>query len=798
MIFLFIMPMTKEKKRTLTSLVITLAIVILFYSLYHLPPLRAIYETLELKTLDLRFILEPRPPRSEKIIHIDIDDESIRKLGWPCPRQYYSHLIDLLSECGSQAIIFDIHFPERSQPTVERERISSDLRGEIVNILGDIEEDTAKISAEASAGTSPQKISDYLSQLKAGVKERQSLLLHELDETILDQDELVAESMKHSHHIFMPFIFPTEKPKGENLNEAAFAEKFSLPVKLPEAAESHLYKADFILPPIEAFSQNLTGSGFVNGPPDLDGPRRRIPLAWEYKGKIFPQLTLAAFLVLTKGPNQKIEIIPGKYIRLSGLVPVDETMGKEMTIPIDKKMQMIIHWAGKWKKDFPRIPFVGIVELKQVREKLENSLIILDEKYTSGRLRELKKELELNRSPSPELIAELKKAEADIFEFLEKNIEKTPGNELKKDYELIAIPRHQESELKAKITALVKGKICFVGLTGTGTHDIGPIPLQPDYPMVGLHSNVLNTILTRKFIKLAPPVLNLCIFLLAGLIIALVTPRFSPWRGMVASLILLGLFIALAQYLFQSRGLVINMVGPLVLIISSFTAITSYRYITEEKEKKWVRTAFSHYLSPRVMEEILADPSKLCLGGARQELTVLFSDIRGFTNYCERHAPEEIVPSLNEYLQVMSKVILKYNGTLDKYVGDEIVAFFGAPALANPINHAEMAVRTALEMVEELKKLKEPFDFGVGINTGPMIVGNMGSSDRLNYTVIGDEVNLGARLEAQTRNFNVRIIISQSTYEKVKDLVEVKKLGEVTVKGKTKPALIYELLSLKG
>jgi adenylate cyclase len=248
------------------------------------------------------------------------------------------------------------------------------------------------------------------------------------------------------------------------------------------------------------------------------------------------------------------------------------------------------------------------------------------------------------------------------------------------------------------------------------------------------------------------------------------------------------------------------MVGPILVIIFSFIATTSYRYITEEKEKKWVRKAFSHYLSPKVMEEILTDPSKLGLGGKRENLTVLFSDIRGFTSYCEKRAPEDIIPILNEYLDVMSNVILKYNGTLDKYVGDEIVAFFGAPAMKQPLNHAEMAVRTSLEMVAELKKLhekwksegKEPLDFGVGINTGPMMVGNMGSTNRLNYTVIGDEVNLGARVEALTRDYNVRIIITQSTYDNVKDMVEVKRLGEVMVKGKAQPVIVYELLSLKA
>jgi len=787
----------KEKKRALASLIITLGIIILFFILYQIPPLRAVYETLELKMLDLRFVLEPQPPCSEKIVHIDIDDETLRKLGFPCPRKYYADLIDILTECGSEAIVFDIHFLEPSHPTVDRKMISTKLRGEIKETLDAVGEDTDTISKEASKGASPDDISTSLAQLKQGVEGRSSYLLKKLDETILDHDELMAEAIKRGHNVFIPFIFPEEtKKKISPQEEALFKKRFSLPIEYKNLKKKeNLYKTELLSLSIEPFFKNITGTGFVSaGSLDRDGVMRRIPLIWEYKGSLFPQLAFSSFLTLTKTPDQEIEIVPGKYIKIKGK--------DEIVIPVDKKMHMIIHWAGKWEKAFKHIPFVGIIELKQIRNLLGKNLLRLDSKYTSGRLKQVKNEGSLK---------DIEQAKRDIFEFLERNIKRSPSEaegmaELKEEYRVIDFQRKKEKELKARITRLVKGKACFVGLTATGAHDRRPIPIQPDYPMVGLHSNLLNTILTQRFIRLASPLINCSIFLLASLVIAIITPMLSPRKGMSTSFVLLGIFIVLGQYLFQKHGVAINMAAPMGLIISSYITITSYRYISEEKEKKWVRKAFSHYLSPKVMDEILADPSKLGLGGKRQELTVLFSDIRGFTTYCEKRTPEEVIHILNEYLDVMSNVILKYNGTLDKYVGDEIVAFFGAPAMEKPINHAEMAARTALEMFEELKKLqekwkregKEPLDFGVGINTGSMMVGNMGSTNRLDYTVIGDEVNLGARVEALTRDYNVRIILTQSTYEKVKDLAEVKKLGETTVKGKAQPVVIYELLSLKG
>ena len=792
------MSLSKEKKRTLASLVITLAIIILFYGLYQIPAVRTGYEVLELKMLDIRFNLEPQPTRSEKIVHVDIDDETLRKLGFPCPRKYYADLIDILTECGSEAIVFDISFLEPSHLSVDRVK-ASELREEIKGRQDEIEKDTIKIVEKFSKEGAPQDISPYMTQLKDGVGEALYLLDRKIDSALLDEDALVARSIQRGKNIFLPFFFPAEKTREViSPHEALFIEKFSLPLLEEKLEENDLYKAEFISLPIETFSQHITGSGFVNaGSLDKDGAMRRIPLLWEYKGKLFPQLTFSSFLTLDK---VNLEIVPGKHIKAGDII-----------IPVDKKIRMIIHWAGKWEKAFTHIPFYGIIELKQRRDKLENHLLYLDQKYTSGRLSGLKKELELSTTPSKALLKEIDAAKKDVFKFLEKNIEKIPlgvpkRDELENDYKLIDVPREMVRKAKDRITQLVKGKICFVGLTGTGAHDRRPIPLQPDYPMVGLHSNVLNTILTKSFIREAGPLLNFVIFALAGLLVAIITPRLSPWKGMAISFLIVFLFIALCQFLFQKNGLAIQMAAPIILIISSFIAITSYRYITEEKEKKWVKRAFSHYLAPKIMDEILADPSKLGLGGKRQELTVLFSDIRGFTTYCEKRAPEEIIPILNEYLDVMSNVILKYNGTLDKYVGDEIVAFFGAPATKIPMNHAEMASRAALGMFEELKKLrekwkkegKEPLDFGVGINTGQMMVGNMGSTNRLDYTVIGDEVNLGARVEALTRDYNVRIVITQSTYDKIRDLVEVKKLGETTVKGKAQPVVIYELLSFRG
>jgi adenylate cyclase len=225
----------------------------------------------------------------------------------------------------------------------------------------------------------------------------------------------------------------------------------------------------------------------------------------------------------------------------------------------------------------------------------------------------------------------------------------------------------------------------------------------------------------------------------------------------------------------------------------------------EERRARDIRKMFSSYVSKRIVDELIRDPSKAKLGGDRKEITVLFSDIRGFTAFSEKHQPEEVVSLLNEYLGAMTNIVFEYEGTLDKFVGDAIMALWGAP-VGQP-DHAERAVRCALTMIEKLQDLQKKWiaegrhaiDIGIGINTGDMVVGNMGAEGKkMDYTVIGDNVNLGARLEGLTRQYNNHIIISEFTYSKVKDIVEVNELGSVTVKGKQKPVVIYDVVGMKG
>ena len=349
----------------------------------------------------------------------------------------------------------------------------------------------------------------------------------------------------------------------------------------------------------------------------------------------------------------------------------------------------------------------------------------------------------------------------------------------------------------------LKDKLVIVGLTAAGTSDLRATPFSSKSPMIIAHASVINDILRGDFLVRAGRSVNILIFLFMAVTVGLSSIHFRPLKSALAFILALMAVFGLTYYLFV-HGLWIDMVRPTLGVLAVYLAVTGYRYGVEEKEKRWVKRAFAHYLPANVMNEILMDPSKLKLGGERRELSVLFSDIRGFTKFCESRSPEEVVARLNEYFDRMTEVVFRHSGTLDKYIGDAMIVIFGAPSKEVESDHARRACLTALDMMKELKLLQDkwreegssPLHIGISINTGEMVVGNLGSTKIMDYTVIGDEVNIAARLQGLTRKYGKAILITEATYNQVKDTVEAKRLAEVQVKGRTRPIAVYELIGL--
>ncbi len=349
-----------------------------------------------------------------------------------------------------------------------------------------------------------------------------------------------------------------------------------------------------------------------------------------------------------------------------------------------------------------------------------------------------------------------------------------------------------------------RDKLVIIGATAIGIGDIRNTPFSSsgEYPGLEIHATVIDNILKGNHISKPKwaTIYDVAAIILLGLITGFVVPRLSAVKAVAAASGLFVFHIAATRWVFVQFGLWVNMVFPLLAVALVYTTLTVYHYLTEEREKKKIRGAFGYYVSDSVVNEMLKNPDKLKLGGDKKELSVLFSDIRGFTSISEAMEPEELVQLLNEYLTVMTNIVFKYEGTLDKYIGDALMAIYGAPL--DQEDHPRRACESALDMMEGLEELnrkwvgegKKPLEVGVGINTGMMMVGNMGSDQRFDYTVMGDAVNLASRLEGANKSYRTHILISESTYEMVKDDFVCMELDSVRVKGKRLPVRIFELM----
>ena len=354
------------------------------------------------------------------------------------------------------------------------------------------------------------------------------------------------------------------------------------------------------------------------------------------------------------------------------------------------------------------------------------------------------------------------------------------------------------------------GKKLFYGLTATGTSDLNPMPFDPRYPMVGLHANALNTILDNKIIHEVSKVNVAIIIILFGLFLSFAIPFLSPAMGGLAIVVILSFYGWLSFWLFSNQYIWLDMVGPLLTLVLGYLGITVYNYVQEEKNKQFLKESFGTYVSPELIDQMYESGEEPSLGGEEGYHTAFFTDIQSFSAFSEKLTASELVALLNQYLTDMTDVLLENNGTLDKYIGDAIVAFYGAPIDVK--DHELWACRTAIKMQENLGILRKGWQAEgnrwpeivhnmqnrIGISSGNMVTGNMGSESRMNYTMMGDNVNTAARLESSAKQYGIYIQIADSTYQPVKDKVVVRDLDYVRVMGKNEPVKVFELISEVG
>ncbi len=509
--------------------------------------------------------------------------------------------------------------------------------------------------------------------------------------------------------------------------------RFSLPAP---AGSSQFYHSSSASLPLENLIDASKGLGTINLPPDSDGTSRRIPLFIRSSERIYPTLGLVLACEELDVPLKSLKVFPGKEVILplppSGRGRIHPTRGLDKSSPY-RAIKIPIDEKGCMLINFPG----------DIQEFPAYSFVQVLQSYL-----------------------QLKKGEKPIV----------PLSDL-------------------------KGKVILIGYVATGTVDLRPTPVSAKYPMVGVHASVVSNILKGNFLRQVKTPINFLVLIFLGLFLGTIIPRLNAFKGILLTLGIALAYFFLALRLFKSPGIWIALVSPLLVIFLAYLAIIFYRFVFESKEKKRIKSLFSRYTAPEIINKLLTSPGAVTLGGEKKELTILFADIRGFTKISENLEPEKVVEILNEALTIMVKAIFKYRGTLDKFIGDCVMAVFGAP-LPQP-NHAEAAVRTAVEIQEEIKKIEKKWlaligrkiEAGIAINTGEVIIGNIGSPERMDYTAIGDAVNLTARLEEIAAAGE--IIISGNTYSLVKNLVDCQKMEPITIRGKKNPVAVYKVKNVK-
>jgi adenylate cyclase len=504
-------------------------------------------------------------------------------------------------------------------------------------------------------------------------------------------------------------------------------------------------------------------TGYFNAFQDSDGAIRRSALFVRRGNAYMPSLAMKTFLLDNNYTARATVDTDGDSDRASQkTVRAYEVLDSEqkvvMKIPVDSRGQLMINYAG------PRnmFPYISAADI-------------------------------LSDSPTAEIEVRERNPATGTFVTRTKTVDK-------KDF--------------------LTNKLLIIGATATGVYDLRVTPFEENYPGVETHANVLSNLLVEHaritgqpvtadapgFMRTSPAEERYMWIALVGVGLTLsgLLTYFGSVAGLAITMAAIGAVYIIDKFLIFGHGTVIIAFFPIFMISSVFVSLTFYKYFTEERKKRELKGTFEKYVSPAIVAEVLADPENIELGGKKMELTVMFSDVRGFTTISEKLDPRALSDLLNSYLTPMTNLVFAHKGTLDKYMGDAIMAFWGAP-IHFP-DHAKHACKCALTMLVKLKELQEEYrakglpeiDIGIGLNTGEMSVGNMGSDTVRSYTVMGDAVNLGSRLEGINKQYGTRIIISEFTMNAVKDDFVTREVDWVRVKGKAQPVRIFELVGENG
>jgi adenylate cyclase len=597
---------------------------------------------------------------------------------------------------------------------------------------------------EKLKGTWPIHWSTYAKVIE-GFKDSTNLLYFDIFfvDDKKGQTELLVDALKKNSNVVLDYSIESTTDSKRFVDSLEEKQEALRKYKLVNIQDPVGYKVwlSFASPPLAKITELSSGVGFANIKKEGSNANRRMPLVIK---------------LINHGPNEETEYFPS-----IDLVTVCKFYG----VDVVKDTEVVL---GEY------------VKIKNIPNK----------KITTPNGEE-----DIMKFPNPE-----REITIPIDHFGQMEINFVGSLFSFKDDDLYDV-----AEWGKEYAANFKDTIFLVAMYyATGRGASKDTHLSPYGEMSGIehHAHAINTILNQDFIRTTPDYLNLFILILIGLTIGFIQSYTKTYASFILFIGSVIVYFLISIFTFSYFDLIIPLPSVLFELLLVFVLIVVYKILNEEENVKYIRNTFSKFVSKDVVDELLKHPEKIALGGSRREITIFFSDVRGFTTLSEALSPEELVRLLNEYLSAMTENIIQYKGTIDKYMGDAIMAFWGAPIDLE--DHAYFACVSALDQMAVLKKLQGEWknrnlpsiDIGIGLNTGPAVVGNMGSSQRMDYTVMGDTINLGSRLEGSNKMYGTNIIMSEYTYERVKERVYARELDLVQVKGKTHPVRIYELIGL--
>ncbi|MDF1562084.1 MAG: adenylate/guanylate cyclase domain-containing protein [Deltaproteobacteria bacterium] len=759
--------------------------------------------SLEAKALDIKFRLRGPITPSGHVTVIGIDERSVGTYGlWPWDRSIVADLVDRLTEAKVRVIALDMSFVDAQLSgrhttlheihEIYQEAVAGGLK---------VPEGVALEEGEAKRPTVPELDAYFERTLsEQGPDEQLAKAIFESGRVVWglfgyrsrEGVRSVNLSEEHLDACFTrvrPFLVAhlyEARTDAESGAEREYA--LEVPVDAPQVNIGYLNEG--IESPLPAFSAATPYFGLINVYPDRDGGLRRAEVLQRYRDRLVPSLALrsvAAYLGSNIYPLWDAE--QGQVLTVRLRVGSAEADGLAIT-----DAHGAIDWMEQRAEELPPGPWeeAHVAKWEAWREERQEAIDNLPE--------------DVEEFPPVDPVTLPGFAYGDKFDLDLDPVQqgRILINHLGRGRDFDTVSAVDVLEGKAD-PELLAGRIALVGVTALGTYDQRVTPYDGMIPGVYVQSAIMDNILSRRLLVrwgwMAP--IEAVILLGIALLVGLALPRIKGAVFIVLFVVLgVGIYIAVDLYVFVNHGVELFLFTPLAFFVGTSGVVLGLQLALTDREKRKVRRAFQHYLAPSVLESVLKDESKLALNPTKAELSVLFSDIRGFTTISERLPPEQLAIVLNTYLTPMTHVVFEQGGTLDKYMGDAIMAFWGDPIPFE--DHALRACTTAVKMIEVCDRLAEefvergwpPIEIGIGINTGQVSVGNFGSDMLFDYTVMGDSVNLASRLEGTNKQYGTKIIISEATLAKVSGQVVVRPLDAVRVKGKREPVRIYELLAL--